>query len=96
MADKMMRICGRTPTEKAKAIGVDEKGTVLVKRVWGSTKTALVIDKNVASGGQIRDASMHNTLGSEFDAREYGFVSFRVNNTLDSDVTFYLYDDDET
>lgn len=78
MADKMMRIAGRTSGGVAKPFLVDNNGNVGTTRTW--EKTWVTIQENV----EIRDASEHNLTA--FDSSGVPMLSLRILNRLkDSD-----------
>lgn len=78
MADKMMRIAGRTSGGVAKPFLVDNNGNVGTTRTW--EKTWVTIQENV----EIRDTSEHNLTA--FDSSGVPMLSLRILNRLkDSD-----------
>lgn len=78
MADKMMRIAGRTSGGVAKPFLVDDNGNVGTTRTW--KKTWVTIQENV----EIRDTSEHNLTA--FDSSGVPMLSLRILNRLkDSD-----------
>lgn len=78
MADKMMRIAGRTSSGVAKPFLVDNNGNVGTTRTW--EKTWVTIQENV----EIRDTSEHNL--TVFDSSGVPMLSLRILNRLkDSD-----------
>lgn len=78
MADKMMRIAGRTSDGVAKPFLVDNNGNVGTTRTW--EKTWVTIQENV----EIRDTSEHNL--TVFDSSGVPMLSLRILNRLkDSD-----------
>ena len=78
MADKMMRIAGRTSDGVAKPFLVDNNGNVGTTRTW--EKTWVTIQENV----EIRDTSEHNL--TTFDSSGVPMLSLRILNRLkDSD-----------
>lgn len=78
MADRMMRIAGRTSGGVAKPFLVDNNGNVGTTRTW--KKTWVTIQENV----EIRDTSEHNLTA--FDSSGVPMLSLRILNRLkDSD-----------
>lgn len=84
MSGKMIKVGGKTSGGMARAFGVSEKGEALVKRVW---ENALVrVFANDIDGTTPQQTTV-------FDAREFGFISLRVENQTESALTFTLYAD---
>lgn len=87
MADKMMRVAGRTSDGVAKPVLVDTSGSQTVNRKW-------TIKNNTMADVEIRDTSSHYAINTNaVDLSEYTISSLRILNALDADVTiFMLYD----
>lgn len=85
---KVLKVAGKDPNGAVKAIAVDADGKEKVTRHWDSTVHALV------DQGQIReDSPVISTASNALDLSEYGFVSLRVSNSHDADVTVMLLQD---
>ena len=87
--DKMMKIAGKTSSSIAKGIRVDSDGKLIVisKREW--EQTALVI----LDGDQIRDTNAKTAKPTSNDVSSFAYISFRIINSLDADVSIQFYDD---
>lgn len=87
--DKMMKIAGKTSGSTAKGIRVDSDGKLIVisKREW--EQTALVI----LDGDQIRDTNSKTAKPASNDVSSFAYISFRIVNSLDADVSIQFYDD---
>lgn len=87
--DKMMKIAGKTSSSTAKGIRVDSDGKLIVisKREW--EQTALTI----LDGDQIRDTNAKTAKPTSNDVSGFAYISFRIINSLDADVSIQFYDD---
>jgi len=87
--DKMMKIAGKTSGSVAKGIQVDNNGKLIVisKREW--EQTALTILDN----DQIRDTNSKAVKPTSNDVSSFAYISFRIVNSLDADVSIQFYDD---
>lgn len=87
---EIMKVGGRKSDGTAAAIGIDSNGNLRIKRVW-ETQT-----KNIFSG-TLSDTTAITTVGDKaVNCLEWGMVSLRVYNRLDSDVKILLYYDNDT
>ena len=85
---KVLKVAGKDPNGAVKAIAVDADGKDKVTRFWDSTVHVLV------DNGQIReDSPVISTASNSLDLSEYGFVSLRVLNSHDAEVSVMLYED---
>lgn len=79
MADKMMRIAGRTPNGNAGAVSMDDNNRIFTNRLW---KKEFV---TISEGNEIRDTSAYD-LGV-VDVRDIPIFSLRFLNRLSVPVT---------
>lgn len=87
MADKMMRIAGRTSGGVAKALHVSTDGEPVVERKWGMTDTQVF-------SSEIRDTNWHSTVGgTTLDISSYPINSLRIRNTTEKAVTIRFLND---
>lgn len=81
---EIMKVGGRKEDGTAAAIGIDSNGYLKIKRVW-ETQT-----KNIFTG-TLSNTTAVTTVSNVVNALEWGMVSLRVNNLLDSAVKIMLY-----
>jgi hypothetical protein len=81
---EIMKVGGRKSDGTAAAIGIDQNGNLRIKRVW-ETQT-----KNIFTG-TLSNTTAVTTVSNVVNAIEWGMVSLRVNNLLNSDVKIMLY-----
>lgn len=87
--DKMMKIAGKTSGSVAKGVQVDTDGKLIVvsKREWEQT-TLQILDND-----EIRDTNAKAAKPSSNDVSSFAYISFRIVNSLDADVSIQFYDD---
>ena len=88
MADKMMRIAGRTPSGTAVPMAADASGNVSVTRTWKKEWVAL------QTSLEIRDTNAHNIPA--FDVSGIPMYSLRILNRLGVPVTITFLADVNT
>ena len=81
---EIMKVGGRKEDGTASALGIDANGYLKIKRVW-ETQT-----KNIFTGTHSNTTAV-TTVSNVVNALEWGMVSLRVNNLLNSDVKIMLY-----
>ena len=88
MADKMMRIAGRTSDGIAKAVLVNSNGAISVDRPWGTVVTKIL-------DYAITDDSWHHldSTGTALDISEYPINSLRIRNTTGKAITIRFQND---
>ena len=88
MADKMMRMAGRTPNGIAKPLAVNTDGMPIVNKKWAFKAQAL------ASAMEIRDTTNHYIYeDNSIDISDYPISSLRIRNSMDASVEIrLLYD----
>lgn len=87
--NKMMKVAGKTSNSTAKGIRVDSDGKLIVisKREWEQTQLV------VLDGDQIRDTNAKAAKPTSNDVSGFAYISFRIINSLDADVSIQFYDD---
>lgn len=78
MADKMMRIAGRTPGGTAAAVKIDSDGRIDTVKTWGISKLTLY-------SGALSDTVAITTTNT--DVSEYPLISLRITNRTGVPVT---------
>lgn len=84
--NNMMRICGKTPTDTAKAVNVSAAGNVVTEKKW-----AVNVVKEF-DAYELRDTSGHSAE-TIVDVQEAAMVSLRVRTSLDKEVTLRVNND---
>jgi hypothetical protein len=86
----LIKMGGKSPDGKAKAVSVDANGNVGISRSWRS-QTFVILNN-----AQPRTDAAFTILGSSaLDVRDFGFVSLRFDNSLGVPVNAMFYSDDE-
>lgn len=88
MADKMMRVAGRTSGGTAVPMLADSSGNVSTVRSWKKEWVTLMRDE------EIRDTDQHNATA--LDVRNIPMLSLRITNRLGVPVNFWLLTDVNT
>ena len=83
----LLKMGGKAPDGKAKAVGVDANGNLNVTRQWAADVIT------VLPTTEIRDTNAISTISNAVDVRNYGFVSLRIVNTLGVPVKIMFYAD---
>lgn len=87
--DKMMKIAGKTSNSTAKGVRVDSDGNILAvaKREWEQTLLEVLTDD------EIRDTTAKKVKPSPNDVSSFAYISLRIVNSLDADISIQFYDD---
>lgn len=88
MADKMMRVAGRTSGGTAVPMLADNSGNIGTTRAW--KRKWVTIEENI----EIRDTNGHNLTA--LDVRDISMVSLRILNRLGVPVTISFLTDVNT
>lgn len=85
--DKIMRIGGKSPSNKAVGVAVTDNGEVKVKHIWEIVSESL-------SNEVISDTSPHYypSATTNLDVSDFALISIYVNNATDAPVTLILCD----
>ena len=85
--DTMMKVCGKSPSNTAKAFAVDANGVALYKHVWETANTLIVNEAVTDMSGHLYPAGTEN-----MDVRDYAIISLGVRNRANAPVIIRITD----
>lgn len=85
--DAMMKVCGKSPSNTAKAFAVDANGVALYKHVWETEVTKVV-------NTQVSDALAHTypETSTNINVGDFALISLKVRNRHNQSVTITIND----